>query len=226
MDRVFSANRYATVTSTLALIIALGSGTAYAAELITSTDIKDGGVKRVDIARGAINSGKVADGSLAKSDFAAGQLPIGPAGPAGPPGAPGPAGPQGAQGPEGPVGPEGPTGFGALALAVINNQLADPYIDPERSWGFGTVRRLNQGGISDGTYCLTLDDPEIDVRYLAPIAAPNDEPRLSPGSVPFATIPFGVNGCDIDEILVKTFRIDQTGAVMAANDMGFTLMIP
>ena len=51
MGRILTANRYATVTSTLALIIALGGGTAYAAELITSKGIKDGAVKRVDIAR-------------------------------------------------------------------------------------------------------------------------------------------------------------------------------
>ena len=63
MGRILSANRYATVTSTFALIIALGGGTAYAAELITSKDIKDGAVKRADIHKGAINSAKVADGT-------------------------------------------------------------------------------------------------------------------------------------------------------------------
>ena len=64
MGRIFTSNRYATVTSTLALIIALGGGTAYAAQLISSKDIKDGGVKRVDIAKSAIDSGRVADGTL------------------------------------------------------------------------------------------------------------------------------------------------------------------
>ena len=48
-------DRYAAVTSTIALIIALGGGTAYAAGLVTSADIKDGGVKRVDLAKGAVN---------------------------------------------------------------------------------------------------------------------------------------------------------------------------
>ena len=56
MRPLFNSNRYAAVTSTMALVIALGGGTAYAAGLITSKDIKDGGVKRVDIAKGAINS--------------------------------------------------------------------------------------------------------------------------------------------------------------------------
>jgi hypothetical protein len=98
MGRIFTGNRYATVTSTVALVIALSGGTAYAAELITSKGIKDGGVKRVDIASGAVNSAKVADGSLLKGDFKAGQLPAGPAGPAGATGATGAPGVKGDKG--------------------------------------------------------------------------------------------------------------------------------
>ena len=84
MGRIFTESRYASVVSTVALVLALGSGTAYAGVLITSQDIKNGGVKRVDIHKGAVNSAKVANGTLLKGDFKAGQLPAGPAGPAGP----------------------------------------------------------------------------------------------------------------------------------------------
>jgi hypothetical protein len=104
--RQIHADHYAALTSTIALVIALGGGTAYAAGLITSKDIKDGGVKRVDVANGAINSAKVADGTLLRGDFKAGQLPAGPQGPAGsqgPQGPQGPAGPQGAEGPRSPA---------------------------------------------------------------------------------------------------------------------------
>jgi hypothetical protein len=84
MGPLFNSNRYAAATSTMALIIAFGGGTAYAAGLITSKDIKDGGVKRTDIAKGAVNSQRVADGTLLSRDFKAGQLPTGSPGPAGP----------------------------------------------------------------------------------------------------------------------------------------------
>ena len=113
MSRVFDASRYATVTSTLALIIALGGGTAYAAELISSRDIKDGGVKRVDIAKGAVNSGKVADGTLLRGDFKSGQIPSGSQGPAGP------------MGPAGPAGPAGPSGPVALTYVYSDTLVAE-----------------------------------------------------------------------------------------------------
>jgi hypothetical protein len=101
MGPLFNSNRYAVVTSTLALVIALGGGTAYAAELITSKDIKDGGVKRADIAKDAVNSRRIADGTLLVRDFKAGQLPAG---------SPGPAGLQGPSGPQGPAGQPGASG--------------------------------------------------------------------------------------------------------------------
>ena len=55
--------RYANVTSTLALIVAL-SGTAYAANTVRSGDIVNGQVKRADLAKDAVTSGKVKDGAL------------------------------------------------------------------------------------------------------------------------------------------------------------------
>lgn len=101
MGPLFNSNRYAVVTSTVALVIALGGGTAYAAELITSKDIQDGGVKRADIAKDAVNSRRIADGTLLVRDFKAGQLPAG---------SPGPAGLQGPIGPQGPAGQPGASG--------------------------------------------------------------------------------------------------------------------
>ena len=83
----------------LALFIALG-GTAYAAvalekNSVRSRHIAPGQVKRSDIGRNAVRSGKVANGSLHGVDFAAGELP---AGPTGATGATGPAGLNSSQG--------------------------------------------------------------------------------------------------------------------------------
>lgn len=81
---------FANVTATVALIVALGLGSAYAADKIGSKDIaknaivskhvKAKSVKRSDLANNAVNSRKVADGSLSGEDFGLGQLPEGPPG--------------------------------------------------------------------------------------------------------------------------------------------------
>lgn len=64
----------------LALFVALGTGTAYAANQITSQDIarnavkakhiKDGQVRGAELAANAVNAAKVADGSLGGGDVA------------------------------------------------------------------------------------------------------------------------------------------------------------
>jgi hypothetical protein len=59
---------YANVTATLALVIALGTGSAYAANTIRSGDIVDGQVKRADLAASAVNSAKLKDNSVAAVD--------------------------------------------------------------------------------------------------------------------------------------------------------------
>ena len=84
---------FANVVSLLALFIALG-GSSYAAitlkkNSVRSSHIKNGQVKRADLARNAVDSSRVAQGSLLAEDFAPGQLP---------------AGPQGERGPQGPQG--------------------------------------------------------------------------------------------------------------------------
>jgi hypothetical protein len=81
----------------LALFVALTSTSVAAVSLprnsVSSPQIRDGQVKRADVARDAVVSNRVADGSLLARDFRANQLPAGPAGPAGPEGPQGPPGP-------------------------------------------------------------------------------------------------------------------------------------
>jgi len=91
MTRILGNGRYANVTATMALVVALG-GTAYAANTVRSKDIKNGEVKRVDLASNAVTSGKVRNGSLLRKDFKRGEIRDGQTGPAGAPGATGPKG--------------------------------------------------------------------------------------------------------------------------------------
>jgi hypothetical protein len=118
MKRTFSRGRYASVTSTLALIVALG-GTSYAA---------------IKLPANSVTSKTVKDKTLLKKDFKPGQLPAGPKGadgdrgafgPAGPAGATGPAGAQGAPGPQGGQGPVGP-GSGTEARSATPAQIDFP----------------------------------------------------------------------------------------------------
>ena len=81
MRRLATRVSYANVVSTLALFVALG-GTAGAAAVITSRDVRDG----------SLTSRDVKDHSLRAADLRASDLPAGPRGPAGEDGARGPAG--------------------------------------------------------------------------------------------------------------------------------------
>ena len=75
---------FANVVASLALFVALGTGTAYAANTVFSTDIVDGQVKTPDIADnavittkipvGAIGTGRILDGTIANVDIAAGAV--------------------------------------------------------------------------------------------------------------------------------------------------------
>jgi hypothetical protein len=87
MKQMFSNGRYANLTATLALIVALG-GTSYAAiklpaNSVGSTQLKKHAVTSSKLRANAVTSGTVRNGSLRAADFKAGQLPTGPAGPAG-----------------------------------------------------------------------------------------------------------------------------------------------
>ena len=55
---------YANVVATVALFLALGTGTAYAANTVFSTDIVDGEVKGVDIAQNTVGTSDVVGADL------------------------------------------------------------------------------------------------------------------------------------------------------------------
>jgi hypothetical protein len=120
---------FANVTSMMALMVALG-GTSYAAATLSknsvgSAQIKTSGVAGSDIRSNAITSAKVKNGSLKAVDFAAKQLPAGPAGAQGPKGDTGAKGDSGAKGTTGLQGPKGETGTVGAATVVSATATVD-----------------------------------------------------------------------------------------------------
>lgn len=102
---------------TIALVgILAGGGGAYAANQITSADIKDGTIQAKDIKRGTISAANLS--AAAKKGMVGPAGATGATGPAGPQGergasvlgSPGATGPQGPAGPKGDTGPQGPAG--------------------------------------------------------------------------------------------------------------------
>lgn len=96
---------FANVVSLIALFVALG-GSSYAAitlkkNAVLSKHIRNGQVKKADLARNAVTSEKVRDGALHARDFAANELPRGEKGEGGEQGPAGPQGPPGADGADG-----------------------------------------------------------------------------------------------------------------------------
>ena len=80
---------HTTVVAYLALFLALGAGTAFAAgqlakNSVGSKQLKKNAVTTAKIKKGAVTGAKVKAGSLKASNFAAGQLPAGPKGDPGP----------------------------------------------------------------------------------------------------------------------------------------------
>ena len=74
MRKLRSRLTFANVCSFLALVIAIGTGSAYAANTIDSADIINGQVKSPDIGNNQVQSVDVKDDSLTGADIASGSL--------------------------------------------------------------------------------------------------------------------------------------------------------
>ena len=131
------------------------------------------------IARSAITSTDVKDGSLLSTDFRAGQLPQGPKGdqgergPQGIQGDKGERGPQGIQGDTGRVGPRGPSdafanSFGQTRVPAPG-AAAQPYartLDPGSYVFIATLRVLALAGGTNLECSLIAGDREVDSKNL------------------------------------------------------------
>ena len=71
LRRIGRSTTFANVCSLLALTIAVGTGGAYAANTVFSTDIVDGEVKNADIAGNSITSNRIYPGSVTNTDIGA-----------------------------------------------------------------------------------------------------------------------------------------------------------
>jgi hypothetical protein len=100
MERLHRRPSVPTVIATVALVFAMAGVAPAASKLINGKNIK----------RGTITSTQVKDGSLKRVDFAAGTLVPGPAGPKGAAGAPGAPGVSGSDGQDGAPGAPGTPG--------------------------------------------------------------------------------------------------------------------
>ena len=163
----------------LALFVAMG-GTSYAAFKLPNNSV---GTKQIK--RNAINSSKVANGSLHAGDFEAGQLPAGERGPQGPQGMQGLQGVQGVQGLngdkgdpclpsdpkcKGPKGDTGAPGPGALSfdgqfpvdsthhhITTVNNLDVDIVCD-NTAVGIGVAKTDFSGNTSFFAWGTVLTD--------------------------------------------------------------------
>ena len=131
--------RYANVTSTLALIVALG-GTSYAATMLPADSVGTSQLKA-----SAVTSGKVKDGALLRKDFKAGQLPKGATG------AKGASGASGATGAAGVAGAKGDKGDAGSAVA-FGKVASDGTIDLTKS---KNIVQANVTRPSAGVYCFS-----------------------------------------------------------------------
>lgn len=80
MGRLRDRLTFANVVSVVSLLLALGVGTAWAAQELSKNDVRSrhiakGQVKTPDLAKSAVTSAKVKNGSLLGKDFSLGQFP-------------------------------------------------------------------------------------------------------------------------------------------------------
>lgn len=152
---------YANVMATIAVFLALGGASAFAANQflgrnsVGTPQLKAGSVTAKKIKRGAVNRAKIRNGAVTRAKLAPGLRPgSAPAGPTGPQGQPGPTGPQGQPGPQGQQGPTGPAGVPGAVMAVLAGQNFS--VTPSLS---AVVTQLPFEKLQDGVWQVQLVRP-------------------------------------------------------------------
>jgi len=237
MKRLFRGSRYANVTATLALVVAMG-GTSYAAvalpkNSVGSTQLRNGAVTAAKIKGSAVTSAAVKDGSLTSGDFKRGQLPAGlrgdtgapgPKGDAGPQGAAGAQGAQGQQGPQGDAGPQGAPGM-AKAYAQVIFRVNGPEFEGPHP-GFTAVR----APANTGVYCLT-PEADVTVHGVAVMASVDyfDSTGFDPSAFALshpASQAGPLGGCDVADLEVVTLDTLPGEAPAYASGIPFDVIVP
>jgi hypothetical protein len=171
------------VIACAALAVALG-GVSYAA-----TALPRNSVGPLQLKANSVNSSKVLNGSLLRSDFRAGSIPKGARGPAGPPGPAGPAGPAGAAGA---AGPAGPTNTG-VSLAVKNTSSTSDSNTSSTSYG--------------NVATTTIDVPSGST---ATLVANFSAESLCYGAVGTCSVKISVDGNEMNPNAGNDFAFDST----------------
>jgi len=179
------------LTAIAALLLG-GIGSATAAKLITSRDVRDRSLHGRDIAHNAVYSSNLSPGlrrvifgntALSQNSAKSTQAPKGDTGPAGPRGPAGPEGPRGAQGPKGDSGADARTAVTSLAgkFTATNptvtlgpdGVLFGPYADGGAKGGSVCYSGLNSKTLADvneilyqARYRASNDTGGVGVPYL------------------------------------------------------------
>ena len=220
---------YANVTSTLALLAAVG-GTGDAAKKIDTVDIRDGAVKTAKIHDGAVTGDKVKDGSLRARDFRQGDLPAGPQGVPGLPGASGLPGKDGLPGTAGLPGKDG----SARAYAMISPANGLDY-DATKTWRFtGAAPTHPLTGATTGRWCLTVDpasgiDPAT-ANAVVGLEAADSSTNAGAYVVFLNKDNTGEGGCAADQFAVETYKLvsgstGQPATLQPDNTIGFSIIV-
>jgi Collagen triple helix repeat (20 copies) len=197
----------------IALLAAL-SGSAVAASLITSKQIKDGTIQKRD---------------LSKNARAAFKGSRGPAGAQGPKGDQGPQGPQGAQGSQGDPGPRGFPGRDGAdgAAGIAGSAKAYAFIDPTCPGEVCAVTKSKNVAkvtrVQTGVYCVEVSGVDrSSTSYAAGTDFRTTKPPQGLGNV---MVDATSAGCDVhshpDEFEVVTERITGATLTALASDVGF-----
>ena len=205
---------YANVVATVALVIAVGAGSAYAANTVFSTDIVDGEVKAVDIASEAVRSVDVLDQALTGADVAQNSL-------------------------KGADIDEATLNVGARAYAIVRATACTgtPLTCPhEQSKGISRVTRE-----ATGVYCVAA--PGINAEVTPAAVTVEASITSDAGNTSAMTSEFGITGCGPagrgffvytqrqPHVAVNqgsgTNNADAVGFTpLAANNVSFTIVIP
>jgi hypothetical protein len=148
----------AMIVACVALVVALG-GVSYAAGVLPkgsvgTAQIQKKAVTASKLRANSVNGLKVKNGSLAATDFKAGQLPQGP------------KGDPGAQGPKGDTGAAGAPGISAYEIRHEAGNTVDPGEEVTAQVGCPFDKKALGGGLSSGqAIAVTVSAPSTDGQW-------------------------------------------------------------